>query len=288
MPLPPTPAPEPAAANGTTAPVGHCRDHLVDRHPWLPLVIPMAVYLLTGLIEPDLTSPRQAQAPPGQEVAEDREEVDARPTPDDATWRWSYPLAYTVRLVATLVAIGYFWPTYRRIPFRLSPAAGVAGVIGVALWIGICRWGLERRIADMFGIGGWIDWGARAGFDPFAAFADSPATLVVFLAVRFLGLVLVVPLIEEIFLRGFLMRFFLQADWWTIPLGTVTWGAAGVATLYGVLSHPAEPLAAAVWFSWITLLYARTRNIWDCVAAHAVTNGLLGVYILIWRHWELW
>ena len=36
------------------------------------------------------------------------------------------------------------------------------------------------------------------------------------------------------------------------------------------------------------VLYARTRNLWDCVAAHAITNGMLGVYIVLWQDWTLW
>ncbi len=121
-----------------------------------------------------------------------------------------------------------------------------------------------------------------------ATFEGSPVALGLFLTLRFAGLVVIVPIIEEFFLRGFLMRFFVTAQWWTIPLGTVTLASASVATIYGVLSHPAEWIAALLWFSLITLLYARTRNLWDCVAAHAVTNGILGVYIVLWQDWTLW
>jgi hypothetical protein len=31
----------------------------------------------------------------------------------------------------------------------------------------------------------------------------------------------------------------------------------------------------------------KTRNIWDCVVAHAVTNLLLGVYVVHWGRWHL-
>jgi uncharacterized protein len=47
-----------------------------------------------------------------------------------------------------------------------------------------------------------------------------------------------------------------------------------------LLMHPAELLAAAVWFTLVTWLMLRTKNIWDCVVAHAVTNFLLGVYVV--------
>jgi hypothetical protein len=56
-------------------------------------------------------------------------------------------------------------------------------------------------------------------------------------------------------------------------------------TLVPVLMHPAELFAAAVWFSMITWLMAQTKNIWDCVAAHAVTNLCLGVWVLASGDW---
>ena len=84
------------------------------------------------------------------------------------------------------------------------------------------------------------------------------------------------------------MRFFLQTQWWQIPLGQVTVASAAIATLYGVASHPAEVVAAAMWFTLITVLYARTGRIWDCVVAHAITNLLLGIYVLTWQDWSLW
>jgi membrane protease YdiL (CAAX protease family) len=30
----------------------------------------------------------------------------------------------------------------------------------------------------------------------------------------------------------------------------------------------------------------RTKNIWDCIIAHAVTNGALGAYVILGSHWE--
>ena len=64
--------------------------------------------------------------------------------------------------------------------------------------------------------------------------------------------------------------------------------AVVVGTVLPMLMHPAELLAAAVWFSLVTWLMVRTRNIWDCVAAHAVTNLLLGIYVVTFDQWQLW
>jgi membrane protease YdiL (CAAX protease family) len=58
-------------------------------------------------------------------------------------------------------------------------------------------------------------------------------------------------------------------------------------TVIPMLTHPGELLAAAIWFSMITWLMIRTRNIWDCVAAHGVTNLMLFVFAVFSDDWSL-
>ena len=69
-------------------------------------------------------------------------------------------------------------------------------------------------------------------------------------------------------------------------LAIVAFVGCAVGTLVPVLMHPGEMLAAAAWFSLITGLMALTRNIWDCVVAHATTNLLLGVYVVATGEWR--
>ena len=129
--------------------------------------------------------------------------------------------------------------------------------------------------------------GQRSAFNPLQELADNPVWAYGFLLIRFTGLAVIVPVIEEFFWRGFLMRFLVAERWWQVPFGTVNRVAIVAGTLGPTLMHPAELLAALVWFSMITWLMVRTRNIWNCVVAHAVTNFLLGVYVVISGHWEL-
>lgn len=264
-------------------------DYWLARHRWLPFVLPFAVYLLVGYFEPRQPSrptPDLVAATTTDEAQPNAAELDQ----NEPARRGSshFPLIYCAQIAATLLAMWLVRSVYYRVPWRLNPRAAAYGVVGGLLWIVVCRWGLEVRIWAALGLPGWAEAAARPAFNPLAAFQDAPVALAVFLALRFAGLVIIVPLIEEFFLRGFLMRFFLTADWWTIPLGTVTLASAGVVAVYGVLSHPAEWIAALLWFSLITLLYARTRNLWDCVVAHAITNGMLGIYIVGWQDWTLW
>ena len=51
--------------------------------------------------------------------------------------------------------------------------------------------------------------------------------------------------------------------------------------------HPQEAVATFVWFSAVTWLMIRTRSIGDCILAHAVTNLLLGIYVISTGNWWL-
>ena len=123
--------------------------------------------------------------------------------------------------------------------------------------------------------------------DPFELY-ESNAYRWTFFAFRFALLVLVVPIAEELFLRGFLIRVIDSDDWAEQPLDQI--GKAGLiaGTVYGVVTHPSEFVAAALWFSLITVLMVRTGRFWNCVLAHAITNLILGLYLCYTHHWQLW
>lgn len=98
---------------------------------------------------------------------------------------------------------------------------------------------------------------------------------------------LLVPIIEELFLRGFLMRFVIREDFWKVPFGTVTAAAAVACVVWAVASHPAEAVAAVGWFAVVTGIAAATRRPIDCILTHAATNLALGVYVVATGNWWL-
>jgi CAAX prenyl protease-like protein len=255
---------------------------LTDRHRWLPFVLPYVVYSLLGMAEP--SAPEQ----PADGAAEIEASSNLETVAEAPESHRLYPIYYATRIGLTVIAVCLFLPTYRAFPFQVNPMAILVGVVGVVAWIGLCRLNLELVLLRPLGWDGLLAAGARPSFDPFTAFGESPLRLAAFLAVRFFGLACVVAFVEEWFLRGFVLRFFDSPDWWTIPIGATTPAMVAIGTLYGIVSHPAEALAAAVWFSLVSWLVWKTKNIWDGVAAHMVTNLLLGIYIVVTQDWSLW
>jgi CAAX protease family protein len=246
----------------------------------MTFLLPFIVYMLVGSFEPRPPKPPLILPDGGSRPA--------------ANQNWfgleyrHYPAVYTVKIVLTIAAMVFVCPGYRQFPPRVSALAIVVGMVGVVLWIGLCHLQLERRLLTPLGLEKMLGLGERPAFNPLAELAETPAWAYTFLAIRFAGLALIVPVIEEFFLRGFVMRYAVREDWWAVPFGKVTPLAAVVGTAVPMLMHPGELLAAFVWFSLVTWLMIRTKNIWDCVAAHAVTNLLLGIYVVTQHEWQLW
>jgi len=242
---------------------------------WAVFLLPFIVYMLVGSLEPT------SAAQPGGKII-------GLAIPYD-----SYPWVYLGKIILTVAAIVVVSSGYKVFPLRLTWGALAFGILGGLVWIGFCRLDLEHKLflpaLQRIGLSNLIEAGKRAAYNPFEHLAAQPALAWSFVVLRFFGLVVIVPLIEEFFLRGFLMRFVVRQDWWNLPFGTVNKAALFFGTFVPMLMHPGELIAAAVWFSLISRLMVRTRNIWDCVAAHALTNLILGLYVVLWggEAWRL-
>ncbi len=254
---------------------------LHTQHPWLVFVLPFVVYMIFNSLEP---TPPEPQTERTDAVADQHTEPSGAWLPIDYD---DYPLIYTLKLLATGAAIWLVWPGFRQFPLRVSPLAPLVGAVGCLVWVGICGLRLEARLGELLGVTWLIEMGQRPGFNPLEQLADRPLLAYGFLVIRFTGLAVVVPVIEEFFLRGFLMRYLVREDWSSVPFGTPDARAIAIVTVLAMAMHPAELVAELVWFSLVTWLMIRTRNIWDCVVAHGTTNLLLGFYVVTTGHWEL-
>jgi uncharacterized protein len=182
---------------------------------------------------------------------------------------------YPVRAVAVAVLLLFFLRAYTELRGR-----------------DLLRW-KDTLLAVLVGIGVfllWItmDWtiGAHApGYDP--TLVDDPTMRVALISFRLFGAVLVVPLMEELFWRSFLLRFVIAHEFEKIPVGTFTWPSLLIVSVLFALAHHLI-IAAFVTSVAYTLLLYRTRSIAQCTLAHAVTNLILGVYVMHTGSWQLW
>jgi uncharacterized protein len=183
---------------------------------------------------------------------------------------WVYP-AQTILCGALLI---WFWRDYAMsAPVRLSLGLAVA-VIAFVLWISPqAFFGFAPR---------------TSGFNP-DNLAGQQSLYWLTLILRFLRLVVVVPLIEEIFWRGFLLRYLIDEQFERVPIGKFSWLSFSVVSVAFALEHPmADWPAAIVTGVLFNVVVYRTKSLSTCVVTHAVTNLLLGLWIMHTKQWGFW
>ncbi len=123
-------------------------------------------------------------------------------------------------------------------------------------------------------------------FDPYGL-GDSKAAAIGWIAVRLLGAALVVPLMEELFWRSFMIRYLIKVDFHTVPIGAFTWlSFLSVAILFG-LEHN-RVLVGILAGLLYGLLLVRQKKLPGVILAHGVTNLGLGIYVLFTGNWMFW
>jgi uncharacterized protein len=188
-----------------------------------------------------------------------------------------YPLAYAGKLVVVVLLAWHYrstWSDFRPLSRAAHLALAIAcGVLVWALWVA-----LDGHYPTLKMLG------ERTGFDPTAL---KPPARLLFVAVRLLGLVVVVPVIEELFWRSFLMRWFIDPDFGGVPVGRVTPASAALVSVFFALVHPEWLPALLTGFLWAGLLW-KTGSLSACAVSHATANLALGFYVLATGDWKYW
>ncbi|MGA2590173.1 MAG: CAAX prenyl protease-related protein [Bryobacteraceae bacterium] len=109
-----------------------------------------------------------------------------------------------------------------------------------------------------------------------------------FIALRVVESTVLVPIVEELFWRGWLLRWLIRSHFQSVEPGTYTpFSFWAVAVLFAFEHGPywEVGLIAGVAYNWWMV---HTRSLADCILAHAVTNGLLAAYVLLFDKWQYW
>jgi CAAX prenyl protease-like protein len=187
--------------------------------------------------------------------------------------RWVYGAQALV--VAGLLA--WYWRGYGELARQNLPDARetgwavVVGIVVFALWVNLD--------APLLQIGK-----PAASFVPLDADGRPIWALI---ALRLAGATLVVPVMEELFWRSFLMRWVQHPGFERVDPRTVGLKAIVLSTFVFTLAHTLW-LAAAIAGLVYAWLYRRSGKLWTAVLAHAVTNAMLGLWVIWTGRWEFW
>jgi uncharacterized protein len=218
------------------------------RHPSLPYVLPFAVFL--AFLGIDRFLPFSAEA--------------------------GYAIRFGI-VFALLMTVSR--PV---IPWRVSKIIGSAllGVAVFAIWVGPdVLWPAYRQ--------SWLFNNSLIG-SPKSSLHPGVKVNLTFIVFRVLASVINVPLLEELFWRGWLMRWLISKDFWKVPMGTYASQAFWLVAILFASEHGSYwdvGLVTGVLYNWWLV---RTKSLGDCIFSHAVTNACLAAYVLARDQWQYW
>jgi uncharacterized protein len=192
-----------------------------------------------------------------------------------ATWPATYEASYVVKTIFTAIVLGLCWKQYTPIIWKHLPLAAAVGVVALIVWIGV-----EKLVPNYPRL-------SHDAFNPQKEIAN-PAWRWSFIVFRWAGATLVVPVMEELFWRDFLWRSIIAPnDFKLARIGEWDWKAFLIVALVCAGVHP-QWLTAIIWSLGIGLFLVYTRSLGACIVCHAVTNFLLGAYVLYTHDWIFW
>ena len=108
-----------------------------------------------------------------------------------------------------------------------------------------------------------------------------------FAGTRIVGSTLVVPLLEEVFYRSFLYRYILSPNWLFTPHSLFDIRPfLGTSLIFGLAhQHWLAGILCGMIYQGVVL---RTNRLGDAITAHAITNLLLGLWVVTQKDWHFW
>jgi hypothetical protein len=183
--------------------------------------------------------------------------------------RWLY--AVQIAVVAALLT--WLWPAYDELR-RPGAARATDCLLGVAVGVAVFLLWINLDFQ-------WAQLGSGRGVAPDL----TGGAAITGFAVRVLGVVLLVPLMEELFWRSFLMRWLDKPEFLSLVPRLVSWRALALSSVVFGLEHHLwlAGIVAGLAFGW---LYRRTGNLWVVILAHALTNALLEFWVVWTGNWH--
>lgn len=185
---------------------------------------------------------------------------------------------YWAYIVKTFLGAWLVWemrPFVEEMRWKVSWEAIVVGVGIFALWVGLD--GYYPRLSKL-----------DAGATPFEQFGAGSAMAWFYIGVHIAGMTIVVPPLEETFYRSFAYRYLVKIHFLEMPLSQFhLLSFVVVSAVFGLL-HPDRWVAGILCGLAYQWLVVHKGRLGDAMTAHAITNFLLGVYIVWKGAWNFW
>jgi CAAX prenyl protease-like protein len=108
------------------------------------------------------------------------------------------------------------------------------------------------------------------------------------LALRGVRAIVIVPIVEELFWRAWLMRWIVAPDFEKVSLGTYTPLSFWIVALLFASEHGSYwdvgLVTGVIYNAWMV----RSKSLGDLILTHAVTNACLSAYVIVAGKWEYW
>ena len=221
---------------------------LLERYPSLPWVLPFALFMALLALQDSLL----------------------------AHGRWEYP----ARVGILAAALWFFSRHVISLRTVNAPASVAVGLAVFALWIApdLLIPGYRQHWLFQNAVTGQL----QSSIDP--ELVSDPMVLF-FRTVR---AVILVPVIEELFWRGWVMRWLINPNFRQVPLGTYSAQAFWITAALFASEHGPYwdvGLLAGIVYNWWMI---RTRSLGDCILMHAATNAALSGFVVATGRWEYW
>ncbi len=201
----------------------------------------------------------------------------------------------------TLVGTWFIWsirPFVSEMCWAISWEAVVVGVAVFAMWVGLDGLypGIDQLIQKYLcpllksiGLAGLCPKPPQnpLPWNPNLQFGAGSALTWLFIAVRILGSTFVVPPLEEVFYRSFLYRYIIKPDFESASLGVFHWPAFLFTSIIFGFSHHEWLAGILCGFAYQGLVCWKKR-LGDAMTAHAITNFLLGLWVVGKGAWNFW
>lgn len=186
-----------------------------------------------------------------------------------------------------------YWPPLGRAHAVL---ASFVGVLAAGMWVAGQHWLDAVQIAG-HDLGGQLSLTLSPPFlglervevQAITERFTGPAAFWSHVILKITRAVTVVPIVEELFWRGFILRALVSWDRFDeVPLGKFTVLSFIGASLLSVLQHPANwGVSIACWMLFNALFYWK-RSLLCLMLTHAITNLALYAYVVHSGDWRFW